>query len=251
MKSLTPHYTQPNPFKNFVLLCSGAIAFFFVVVLVEPVSYFSQHHKSVNNPQPEKSTPHVIKAAAAIITSAEYNNENKPGNKPDSAKAIFPPVKDIEKKALLSAMAKHAAIVKAGKTFLKDNNARNNAIVKELAQVTEMHEFHFKDGYSGFDQKSVMDKLDSSIQQYAVSPGSWNKIIILGFTDNRGSKLTNVKLGLKRAAKFKALLVQKGIPAEKITVASFGAELPIASNDDETGRARNRRVEINLLGNGG
>ena len=131
---------------------------------------------------------------------------------------------------------------------MKMNEAKNDILLKELSQVTEMRELHFKHGSFSLQHQKGMEKLDSSIKKCIEAPESWSKIVILGFTDNRGSKFVNVKLGLKRADMLKSILVKKGIPAEKIDVASFGPELPIASNNTAAGRSINRRVEFNLIG---
>jgi outer membrane protein OmpA-like peptidoglycan-associated protein len=236
----------------------GAIAFFLLLVQLEPLSYIS-HYKSTNNaPQSQEPPKSPVIAAASIFTTASAVNEaDKKYEEPVADdKAIGAPaapaatVKAVETLAKAKATVTTTAMTKAAKAFLKSNDAYNDAIVRELAQVTDMQEFHFKNGSTNIDESTVLEKLDSTLWQCITLPDSYSKIIILGFTDNRGSKLTNVKVGMKRAENFKNFLVNKGIPVEKISVASFGPELPIASNNDAEGRARNRRVEFNLVGAG-
>lgn len=69
------------------------------------------------------------------------------------------------------------------------------------------------------------------------------EIRIEGHTDNQGDVVKNKKLSEDRAASVKKFLVANGIAATRISTAGFGAEKPIAANDAEEGRAKNRRIE--------
>lgn len=73
------------------------------------------------------------------------------------------------------------------------------------------------------------------------------KISIEGHTDNAGNKTANQTLSQQRAASVKQALIDKGIAANRITATGFGQEKPIADNESEDGKARNRRVEIRKL----
>ena len=132
--------------------------------------------------------------------------------------------------------------------FIAVNDRRNDSIVQQLSLVIDMHECHFNRASTEPVSDSLMGVLDSSVARCRQSPTAWSRIIVLGFTDNRGSRLTNIRLGMERAEKLKAILIDQGIPADKITTASFGAALPIDNNNTESGRARNRRAEFNVLG---
>ncbi len=67
---------------------------------------------------------------------------------------------------------------------------------------------------------------------------------IHGHTDNRGSKALNTRLSLARAESVKAWLVRKGVAASRITARGIGPDKPIAPNDTEDGRQKNRRIEF-------
>jgi flagellar motor protein MotB len=75
-------------------------------------------------------------------------------------------------------------------------------------------------------------------------------LMVSGFTDDRpvhGDNLhyaDNWELSAQRALTVTRTLVAEGVPASSVFAAAFGAEQPVASNDDAEGRARNRRVEI-------
>jgi OOP family OmpA-OmpF porin len=71
-------------------------------------------------------------------------------------------------------------------------------------------------------------------------------VTIAGHTDAKGTDAYNMELGRKRAEAVKELLVKFGAPADKLVVESFGKTRPIADNDTEEGRAKNRRVEFHV-----
>jgi hypothetical protein len=67
-----------------------------------------------------------------------------------------------------------------------------------------------------------------------------------GHTDSSGDPVANRRLSLERANAVKEVLVKAGVPADRITTDGFGSEKPIASNDTEENRAKNRRIELTL-----
>lgn len=70
------------------------------------------------------------------------------------------------------------------------------------------------------------------------------KIEVQGHTDNIGTAPYNLKLSQSRAAAVSAWLGQHGIAPARLTAVGYGLTRPVADNDDEDGRAKNRRVEI-------
>ncbi len=75
------------------------------------------------------------------------------------------------------------------------------------------------------------------------------KIRVEGHTDASGTTEENVELSKLRADAVRQALIDLGVAAERITSAGMGEDFPIASNEDEAGRARNRRVDVILLDN--
>jgi outer membrane protein OmpA-like peptidoglycan-associated protein len=75
------------------------------------------------------------------------------------------------------------------------------------------------------------------------------KIRVEGHTDSRGDAEANLLLSQQRAEAVLEALVSMGVASDRITALGMGEDFPIASNEDEDGRARNRRVDVILLDN--
>ena len=73
-------------------------------------------------------------------------------------------------------------------------------------------------------------------------------IIAVGHTDAIGGDPYNQKLSVKRAESVKAYLVTKGIEPNRIYTEGKGKKQPVADNKTAEGRAKNRRVEIEVVG---
>jgi len=73
-------------------------------------------------------------------------------------------------------------------------------------------------------------------------------IIAVGHTDSVGSDAYNQKLSVRRAEAVKAYLVSKGIEKNRVYTEGKGEKQPVADNKTSQGRAKNRRVEIEVVG---
>jgi OOP family OmpA-OmpF porin len=73
-------------------------------------------------------------------------------------------------------------------------------------------------------------------------------VIAIGHTDSVGGDAYNQKLSVRRAEAVKGYLVSKGIPANRVYTEGKGEKQPVASNKTKDGRAKNRRVEIEVVG---
>jgi phosphate transport system substrate-binding protein len=101
--------------------------------------------------------------------------------------------------------------------------------------------FRFQTGLALQDNKAQAD-LDRIVSLIADGGGAKSKILLFGFADNTGSFEINKALSLSRAKLIANELAQRGV--EPAVVRGFGSSLPVASNDTDEGREKNRRVEI-------
>ncbi len=81
----------------------------------------------------------------------------------------------------------------------------------------------------------------------AMKTKSTMKIEIGGHTDDVGEADINQKLSEARANAVRDYLIKKGIEAERVTAVGYGETRPIATNESEDGRQKNRRTEVRIL----
>jgi len=73
------------------------------------------------------------------------------------------------------------------------------------------------------------------------------RIRVTGHTDNTGRASENLGLSRSRARSVTAYLSDRGVASEQLIAQGYGDTQPIADNETEAGRARNRRIEINYV----
>jgi outer membrane protein OmpA-like peptidoglycan-associated protein len=71
-------------------------------------------------------------------------------------------------------------------------------------------------------------------------------IEVVGFTDNTGSETHNRELSIRRAEAVRRVLIERGIPEKQAMAVGLGEAQPVATNETEAGRAKNRRVELRI-----
>ncbi|RTQ46730.1 OmpA family protein [Hymenobacter gummosus] len=87
-------------------------------------------------------------------------------------------------------------------------------------------------------------RLDAFARYALAHPGP---LQIQGFTDNTGSSRHNQALSERRALRVMFYLSRRGVPRSRMQYLGLSAENPVASNEDDQGRAANRRVEVSLI----
>ena len=106
------------------------------------------------------------------------------------------------------------------------------------------------DAFFDFDKSVIKpagkEKLDDLIGK--IKDINLEVIIAVGHTDSVGSDAYNQKLSVRRSEAVKAYLVSKGIEKNRVYTEGKGEKQPVADNKTAEGRAKNRRVEIEVVG---
>lgn len=89
------------------------------------------------------------------------------------------------------------------------------------------------------ESKPTLDKIVAVLK----AQPEWH-LKVEGHTDSTGGDAHNQQLSQKRADAVKNYLVQAGVDGARLTTAGLGASQPVSNNDTESGRAQNRRVEL-------
>ncbi|MBE9600870.1 OmpA family protein [Pedobacter sp. MC2016-24] len=119
----------------------------------------------------------------------------------------------------------------------------------EPAPVPEKPDFNFSNVQFEFNsdvlKTSSFETLDRVAREIKKDPSA--KFVLDGYSSIEGSAEHNMSLSVDRANSVKSYLVNAGVNAANLTIKGYGAANPIASNSDEAGRAKNRRVEFKAV----
>ena len=89
------------------------------------------------------------------------------------------------------------------------------------------------------DAYGILDKAAATLKEWGDV-----KVEVAGHTDSRSDDDYNMKLSQRRAEAVRTYLIGKGVAADRLTAKGYGESTPIADNETEEGRFKNRRVEL-------
>ena len=127
-----------------------------------------------------------------------------------------------------------SVVVEEGKSNFKHIKLR-----KKIEKIGKIF-FDFDSDVIRKQSYPVLDDVVSKIKQL----GTFNKILIQGHCSSEGTDEYNMDLSRRRAISVKNYLIKKSIDGSKLEIEPYGESQPIASNDNEEGRSKNRRVEF-------
>lgn len=112
----------------------------------------------------------------------------------------------------------------------------------ELEDLTYNFQFDFDDyNLNQADEQYIQEMTEIIRQNQKV------KVKLTGHTDNIGTEEYNMELAFERAKKIGLILLKNGIPKRKIKLVTKGESEPTSTNETSEGRAKNRRVEMQLV----
>lgn len=164
-----------------------------------------------------------------------------------------------------STSGKFSATVEEQGPFMIEVEANNYFFMNEIYKFPEGETFTSKD----FNLKKmetgvtfVVNNILFNSGKATLKPGSFVeidklanlllknpsvRIEVSGHTDNVGSASVNKKISKSRALTVKNYIVSRGVEQDRIEFKGYGFDQPIAPNDTEEGRSKNRRVEVKIL----
>jgi OOP family OmpA-OmpF porin len=119
------------------------------------------------------------------------------------------------------------------------------AVVAEVKKLLVLEGVKFEFGSSKIAEESK--KLLDNTALRAMNENPSLRVRIEGHTDSMGPEAYNMNLSLQRAEAIMKYLVTRGVESSRMEVLGKGEGSPVASNDTEEGRARNRRIEFIIL----
>jgi outer membrane protein OmpA-like peptidoglycan-associated protein len=114
----------------------------------------------------------------------------------------------------------------------------------ESGNTILLENVNFKRGTAELEGEATKESLTELSEFLLENPTL--KLRIHGHTDSAGDPGLNKGLSLERAGSVRDFLIEQGVPFESIRISGWGGTRPTASNATETGRAKNRRVELEV-----
>jgi OOP family OmpA-OmpF porin len=106
------------------------------------------------------------------------------------------------------------------------------------------------DAFFDFDKSVLKAEGRAKLDDLVSKMGGLNLevVIAVGHTDSVGSDSYNQRLSIRRSEAVKSYLVSKGVEKNRVYTEGKGEKQPVADNRTSEGRAKNRRVEIEVVG---
>ncbi len=120
----------------------------------------------------------------------------------------------------------------------------------EVSRDGDVIKLNLPDGVTfDFGKANLKPQFYPALDNVANTLAQYNQTIVevSGHTDSVGSDAANQTLSVQRANSVGNYLIGKGLVRERFEIVGFGETQPVASNDTDSGRALNRRVEIRVL----
>jgi OOP family OmpA-OmpF porin len=112
-----------------------------------------------------------------------------------------------------------------------------------LPKVITLHGVNFDNDKADL-RADAIDVLNAAVATLKANPGV--KVEVAGHTDSRNSDYYNMGLADRRANAVMRYFISQGVDAARLTAKSYGESMPIADNETEEGRIKNRRVELRV-----
>lgn len=130
-------------------------------------------------------------------------------------------------------------------TVTNSKNIKEEMVKDEYGNVSKRTTIYFPFNSTNKLNDGEVESYLNDVAKRVKSTGE--KVQLTGHTDNVGGNAPNIALGQRRADIVKNYLIGKGVSPSKILTNSKGESSPIATNDTDQGRAKNRRTELQII----
>jgi outer membrane protein OmpA-like peptidoglycan-associated protein len=178
----------------------------------------------------------------------EGNSINVSGTLPENAKSDqVARLKSVYGDGMrIGAFEPAAAVTEANRRASEAlSSLRPGFTASDLTNALNMNVINFKSGSAQIPRENA-PLLEQSAQAIKSAPAG-TVLEIGGHTDNRGNSAANQRLSQQRAESVRRFLIEKGVNADSLVAKGYGDSAPIADNDTEEGRFKNRRIEYKSM----
>lgn len=181
-----------------------------------------------------------------ITLGLKFCKKAKDGLPPEVAEnkktAVDPISREIDTVTVIQIQTDTLFVERIDTVFINNSNTTDEEV--KTAVVNASDHLAFENDKSIILKKSYGD-LESLTNILLVRDEL--KIALEGHTDNNGTEAYNMRLSKNRVEAVKNFLVANGVDASRIKISHYGESKPIADNKTEEGRAKNRRVNMEIL----
>jgi outer membrane protein OmpA-like peptidoglycan-associated protein len=211
------------------------------------------HAGSHYKPRPAAEIDDSEKLARATVTKSEQKPTSKPVSTPDPVSKplpVTPKIEEISPEKLVELHKKEEEVLAENhlpQPTSKQQEHVRKIVADKLASKTNVYPLSLSPLYFNFaqDEFSVVDMEPFLIAaEYALQGRT---VLIEGHTDSRGADDYNVKLSIKRVQKIRQLMLDMGVPDDRISIIGYGEEIRSNTNKTNQGRELNRRVDFTIF----
>ena len=204
---------------------------------VSYLSYFPDYTLGITVTSP-RYLPHSMK----VDPSVEYKTSRQTEKIVFLESALAQTVREVTREETLAGVGKYSPSA-TNSSNVNDGRDQQEVPAAPLEAVAKGKPIILKNVFFGFDSDLLSEVAKRELKLVYESQKEAKTLTIIGHTDSKGTASYNQGLSERRAAAVGTYMISLGFKGDLVTIGK-GESSPIASNETETGRAKNRRVEI-------
>ena len=204
---------------------------------VSYLSYFPDYTLGITVTSP-RYLPHSMK----VDPSVEYKTSRQTEKIVFLESALAQTVREVTREETLAGVGRYSPSA-TNSSNVNDGRDPQEVPAAPLEAVAKGKPIILKNVFFGFDSDLLSEVAKRELKLVYESQKEAKTLTIIGHTDSKGTASYNQGLSERRAAAVGTYMISLGFKGDLVTIGK-GESSPIASNETETGRAKNRRVEI-------